>query len=268
MTAVPVLLYHGVSPAATERFHPYVISPAAFEAHLDVIASTATATLTVSQFVTAMTLGRPVEPGTVVVTFDDGFADFGRHALGPLRDRSIAATLYVPTAHIGGTAEWLAREGEQDRPLLSADELRLLDGAIEIGAHSHTHPQLDLLPLPQLTSEVRTSKAILEAELGHDVHSFSYPHGFHGARVRRAVIDAGFRSACAVKNACSSTDDDPFAIARITITADTEPAQLESWLAGRGLRLASRRERLRTRAYRLARRARRTGRSGAPSHGR
>lgn len=261
MTAVPVLLYHGVSPTASDRFSPYVVTPETFEAHVDLIASTATATLTVSQFVTAMTLRRPVEPGTIVVTFDDAFADFGRHALEPLRDRSIAATLYVPTAHIGGTAEWLAPEGEQSRPLLGADDLRLLDGAIEIGAHSHTHPQLDLLSLSQLTDEIRTSKAVLETELGHEVHSFAYPHGFHDARVRRAVIDAGFRSACAVKNACSSTDDDPFAIARLTVTADVGTAQLGRWLEGRDLKAAPRHERLRTRAYRLARRARRGGHS-------
>ncbi len=256
MTAVPVLLYHGVSSRASRRFGPYVVTPDVFEAHLDLIARTAATTLTVSQFVTAMTLRRPVEPGTVVVTFDDGFADFGRHALQPLRDRNIAATLYVPTAHIGGVAEWLAREGEQTRPLLSADELRLLDGAIEIGAHSHTHPQLDILSLPELTDEVRTSKAILEAELGHEVNSFAYPHGYHDSRVRQAVIDAGFRSACAVKNACSSTEDDPFAIARITVTADTDLAQLGGWLEGKGLKTATRRQLLRTRAYRLARRAR------------
>ncbi len=257
MTAVPVLLYHGVSPTTSDRFGPYVIAPATFEAHLDLIAATAPATLTVSQFVSAMTLRRPIEPGTVVVTFDDGFADFGRHALGPLRDRSIAATLYVPTAHIGGTAEWLASEGEQDRALLNADELRLLDGAIEIGAHSHTHAQLDLLPPTRLEEEVRTSKRILEAELGHEVHSFAYPHGFHDSRVRRAVIEAGFRSACAVKNACSSTEDDPFAIARVTVTSDVDLAQLARWLECRDIRRASRRERLVTRAHRLARRARR-----------
>ena len=252
---VPILLYHGVSPSTSERFAPFVVTPDAFRAHLDLIAKAATATCTVSRFVTAMTLGEPIPAGTVVITFDDAFADFGAHALEPLHERDLDATLYVPTAHVGGTAGWLEPDGEQNRKLLNFDELRMLDGVVEIGAHSHTHPQLDLLSPGQLRAEVATSKTVLEAELDHPVHSFAYPHGFHDARVRQAVIDAGFRSACAVKNACSSTDDDPFALARVTVTADTTLDQLRRWVAGEDLKPARRRQLLRTRAHRMARRA-------------
>ena len=53
------------------------------------------------------------------------------------------------------------------------------------------------------------------------VHSFSYPHGCYDHRVRSAVVEAGFRSAVAVKNALSHDHDDPFAIARWTVTAGT-----------------------------------------------
>ena len=43
--------------------------------------------------------------------------------------------------------------------------------------------------------------------------TFAYPHGAYDKRVRQAVIDAGYVSAAAVKNAFSHPADDPYAIA-------------------------------------------------------
>jgi hypothetical protein len=89
------------------------------------------------------------------------------------------------------------------------------------------------------------------------IDSFAYPYGAYDARVRGAVIAAGYRSAAAVKNAVSHRDDDPFAIARWTVTSATPAKRLADVLDGRGVPLGWTRERLRTRAYRTARRQRR-----------
>jgi hypothetical protein len=76
--------------------------------------------------------------------------------------------------------------------------------------------------------------------------------------VRRLVIDCGYQSACAVKNALSSTTDDAFSLARLTVEASTPPSRIAAWVAGEGAPVAWTRERLRTRAWRLCRRARGT----------
>jgi hypothetical protein len=89
------------------------------------------------------------------------------------------------------------------------------------------------------------------------VRSFAYPHGAYDERTRKAVVDAGYGSAAAVKNAISHADDDPFAIARWTVTAGTPAARIAAVLEGEGVPRAWVRERLRTRAYRGARRRRR-----------
>ena len=51
----------------------------------------------------------------------------------------------------------------------------------------------------------------------------------------------------------SSTEDDTFALARITVTADTSLEQLDRWLQGLDLPQPPPSERLRTRAHRAAR---------------
>ncbi|MGH7870054.1 MAG: polysaccharide deacetylase family protein [Candidatus Dormibacteraceae bacterium] len=89
---------------------------------------------------------QPVPEKTVVITFDDGFADFYREALPLLQNYRYTATLYVATGFVGGTSRWLGSCGEGDRPMLTWSTLREIAAlGIEIGANTHTHPELDRL---------------------------------------------------------------------------------------------------------------------------
>jgi peptidoglycan/xylan/chitin deacetylase (PgdA/CDA1 family) len=130
-------------------------------------------------------------------------------------------------------------------------------GAVEVGSHGVTHRALDELSGDEVAAEVAASKAKLEQLIPTRVDSFSYPHGALDRAVRTAVIAAGYRSAAAVKNAVSHRRDDPFAIARLTVTANTTPARLAEALEGRSVPVAWRRDRIRTRAYRALRSHRR-----------
>src|SRR5690606_17897070 len=111
----------------------------------------------------------------IAITFDDGLADFGRHALPLLERFGFASTLFVTTGHVGGTARWLADLGEGERPMLGWDDIAgLPQRNVEVGAHTHTHPQLDLLSLVDARQEIEQSKALLEAHIGRKIQSFAY----------------------------------------------------------------------------------------------
>jgi peptidoglycan/xylan/chitin deacetylase (PgdA/CDA1 family) len=116
------------------------------------------------------------------------------------------------------------------------------------------HPQLDCLPRHQAAQEIAESKDILEQLLGQSVDSFAYPHGYYDVEVRQMVVDAGYSSASAVKDALSHVEDDQFALARITVKADFDEAKIDQVLAGEGFPRAKRRERWRTRGWRHVRR--------------
>jgi peptidoglycan/xylan/chitin deacetylase (PgdA/CDA1 family) len=248
MTVVPVLLYHAITARPPPGLQGFTVHPRRFVEHLGVVRDAGRVGLTVSQLAACLK-GISQLPGLpVLVTFDDGYADFLNAAEDLLTSR-LPSTLYMTTGEIGSTG------------MLTSRQLQSLDHGVEVGAHSRTHPRLDELSPARLRSEVFGSKADLEDVLRRPVRSFAYPHGDHDHTVRQAVID----SAAAVKNAFSHDRDDPFAIARITVTAQMTAGRIRELLEGRDAPVAWSRERRRTRAYRAYRRMRRRlqGKAGA-----
>lgn len=219
---IPILMYHSIAADADPRFRRWTVRPAHFANQLAYLMDTGYTPITVSHLRAAFAGELALPPRPVVLTFDDGFADFHTTVLPLLSARRMTATLYLATGHINGTSAWLAREGEADRPLLTWGQINeVLAAGIEIGAHSHTHTQLDILSTAAATQEITRPRREIGDHTGVLVTSFAYPFGYFSAANRRAVRDAGYTSACAVKYAMSGTDDDPFALSRLIVTADT-----------------------------------------------
>ena len=192
----------------------------------------------------------------MVITFDDGLADFHEHALPALRRAGLPATLFVTTGFLEGLPECRGLSRPLGPWLDLAGLLDVRAQGVEIGAHTHSHPQLDALPIERARVETVRSKETLENFLAAPVSSFAYPYGYHGPMVHRLAQESGFTSACAVKNALSFSADDRFALARLTVRADTPLDRLRAWLDGRGAPLAWRHERASTRTWRIYRRTR------------
>jgi peptidoglycan/xylan/chitin deacetylase (PgdA/CDA1 family) len=254
---IPILLYHSISSEATSAFRRWAVPPERFAAHMQYLASNGYTALTVSQLVdrlSAPTLALPERP--VLITFDDGLACFYHEALPTLDRFGLVATLYVVTAYIGGHSRWLATWQQLSEIAASG---------CEIGAHTHTHPELDTLRPAQVAEELQNSRATLELNLGIPVRTCAYPHGYHDSTVIRVTRESGFTSACAVRHAMSSTADDRYALSRIIVENSTSVAELARLVEGHGLRVAPFPETLGTKVWRVIRRLRsRTTRLAAP----
>jgi len=216
-TSVPILLYHSVTAEDGGLMRRYTLAPAAFRAHMAWIAEQRFSTMTVSDYAAVLRGETTLPDRPLVVTFDDGYADFLDGAAPALAEYDIRATLYVTTAPIGerrrGTIE--------GRPMLTWSELRQVSELdVEIGGHSHDHTQLDLLPHREVVRQVTTCKRLIEDRLEVEVRSFAYPHGHYSRRVREIVRAARYASACAVKNARSHADDDLWALGRVMFEHD------------------------------------------------
>ena len=196
---IPILMYHSISETGNARFRQFAVSPALFAEQMVYLHQHGYTPVTVTQFITARSQERaafPVRP--VILTFDDGFADFYSNALPVLRQYGFVATLYISTAFINGTSRWLRHEQETTRPILTWKQLTEIRSAdIECGAHSHSHPQLDTLLSAAAREEIRQSKRLLEDYLGCEVCSFAYPFGYYTSGIRQIVREAGYTSACA-----------------------------------------------------------------------
>ena len=256
MTTIPILRYHSVSADPAPWIAPYAVAPATFARHVDLITASGRTAMTVSELCAALTGRRPLPHRPIVLTFDDGFADFA-YAARILSEHYLPSTVYLTTGALSGRGPRPTNMALPPAPMLDWSQLaEVCELNVEIGAHSHTHPQLDTLPPSAIAHEVLQSKEMLEDALGFEVPSFADPHGFHCARTRRVVQSLGFTSACAAMNAFSSSLDCVFSLARLTIRATTTTDELEAWLGGQGARRAPYPETLGTAAWRLCRRAR------------
>jgi len=255
---IPILMYHSVSCVATPQFKQFVVSPTLFEEHMAYLYQHAYTPVTVTQLVSTFAQDASVLPDRpVVITFDDGFADFFTDALPILKQYGFPATLYVPTAFVGGTSRWLQRERETARPMITWDQLiEITKCGIECGAHSHSHPQLDILSNSMAYDEIVLCKQILESHLGQQITSFAYPFGYYTKTIQQLVRVAGYTSACAVKHALSSVTTDPFALARRIVKTNTDVDAFATLLSSRGsLTMATMYMRARTPVWQLVRRS-------------
>lgn len=227
-------MYQRISLSANPNFKQFAVSPRLSLDHMTYLQKNKYAPIPVTHAVRVLLKKETIMPERpIVLTFDDGLADFFTEALPILTRYSFTTTLYVTTAFINGTSRWLQREGEATRPMLTWDQLtKISPQSIECGAHSHSHSQLDILPHPVAQDEIVRSKRMLEHHPRREVSSFAYPLGYYSARVRQQVQETGYTSACAVKHEMSSETSDPFALARLLVKADTNRGAFAALLTG------------------------------------
>ncbi len=134
---------------------------------------------------------------TVVITFDDGFANLYEHALPTLTELDFVATVFVVTDHIGENNNWASPPpGLGVQRLLSWSQLKELRKAgWEIGAHSRTHPDLRQCDQVALESEIIGSAKDVEDYFGEPVRSFAYPYGYHSLTASEITV-CTFQAAC------------------------------------------------------------------------
>lgn len=121
-----------------------------------------------------------VDAPTVVLTFDDGYAEnyLGLRAVAELED--VPVTICVCTTHVADGSELahdLAR-GERDFPSLTWEQVRYLDRhRITIASHTRTHFDCGTGDSARLQAEIAGSRMDLETALGHAVDVFAFPLG-------------------------------------------------------------------------------------------
>jgi peptidoglycan/xylan/chitin deacetylase (PgdA/CDA1 family) len=247
---VPILMYHDIAErtAAGTRL---CVPPRDFAAQLGYLADNGFSTVTAG----ALAAGAAVKERTVVLTFDDGFADFHAHALPVLNRYGFTATVFVTTGWIADAGRYSA--GQRPGTMLSWSQVAEAAAAgIEIGAHSHGHPQLDQLGKDRLQSELTISKGLLEDALGAQVPGLAYPFGYSSSRVRRVAAEAGYSYACAVGNVLPHPEADGFALGRLTVRAGLDLDTFGRAVHGRGISRIYRTDRALTKGYAILRRGR------------
>jgi peptidoglycan/xylan/chitin deacetylase (PgdA/CDA1 family) len=184
--------------------------------------------------------------GAAALTFDDGLVDNLENLVPLLQEQDATATVFVVTGWLGQShpaAPWTR--------LLTDTEVREVSRqGVEIGAHTHTHPDLTTLTRAGAREELERSRLALEELTGVAVVVAAYPFGNANDDTRAAAREAGLSAAC--RTLGSGSWDDPFDLPRqamenrasdlgLRLKRDDRYEALMRWYPARVLRKLTRR---------------------------
>ena len=215
----PILTYHKIAPAPPGTTWPGTyVTPETFRAHVTHLARRGLGFATLSEFLDA-----PDRAGRVVLTFDDGTADFAEGAMPVLVGHGAKATVFLVTGETGGVNRWDSEGGDIEVPLLSAGGIAALarSGGVEFGSHTHTHADLAALPEDDFAREVVRSKDLVAELSGQPCRTFCYPYGRKCEAAMAAVRGAGYDGAVSTEKGINDRDTDRFRLRRIAVRHDT-----------------------------------------------
>jgi peptidoglycan/xylan/chitin deacetylase (PgdA/CDA1 family) len=236
-SSVPVLMYHSVSDDSESRIHPYyqtTTAPEVFAAQMEFLYANGYRTCTLGEAINYLNGTVPSPSKPVVITFDDGFADFYRSAFPIMNRYGLTATVYLPTAFIG---ERSVRFLEKD--CLSWSQVNeLYKYGISFGSHTVTHPRLRELNAGAIKKEIVDSKRAIEAKLGCAVDSFAYPYAFPQTdtdfkkMLRELLQEAGYQNGVSTILGRASRSSDPLFVERLPVNSFDDLKFFQAKLAG------------------------------------
>lgn len=187
---VTILIYHRVGGRTSMSVD---LPTAQFEdqlAHLDEACRVLSLDDAADQLASGVAPDDPRPP--VVLTFDDGTADFVEEALPVLDRHRLPVTYYLatdfverqqPFPHDGVPMTW------------SAAAEAVASGLVTIGSHTDTHALLDRIPVAEAAGELDRSIELIRDRLGVDPRHFAYPKAVLGSEANQAEVRARFRTA-------------------------------------------------------------------------
>ena len=168
---------------------------------------------------------RPV----VAITFDDGYRDNYEHAFPLLEEYRLPATFFVTAGFIEGDAAVLdrfrtLRGHDLIRSLEWAQMLEMRAAGAEFGAHTYSHRNLMRLSPPEVETELRRSKDVIEERLGEPVTMLAYPFGkprrHYTSQTVAAARAAGYEVGATTVLRALRPSDDPLTLPRLLVGGD------------------------------------------------
>lgn len=136
---------------------------------------------------------RPPDPRPhVVVTFDDGTADFVDEALPVLQRHGVPATYYLATDFVDRQRPF----PDDGQPMTwQAAVEAMSSGLVDIGSHTHTHALLDRVAPAEAAADLDRSIGTVEDHLGVTPQHFAYPKALLGSPPNEREVRGRFRTA-------------------------------------------------------------------------
>ncbi len=205
----PILMYHSIGLDSCEN--KLCVSPSSFDRQMKFLAKSGYKPLRFSDYIEYRKKGRRPPWGSVVVTFDYGYADNYTYAYPILKKNKVPTAIFMAEALVG-------TEG-----MLSEEQLREMDkdDLVEIGSHGLGIPLLAESDWETMRQNLLNAHARLEEILNKKVKFFCYS-GTYSKQEKKLIRSARFEAACATQDVEKSELNDLYAVQRIRISRSSD----------------------------------------------
>jgi peptidoglycan/xylan/chitin deacetylase (PgdA/CDA1 family) len=224
-----ILYYHRIE----DEDHRSCVRPEQFRQQLTYLATHGYHVIALEELGRALLSGETLPRQSVVLSFDDGFADNYTRAFPLLQQFGYTATIFLTVGFIG-TAELPVLSGRHlpARPLTWPQVEEMGRYGLSFGSHTLTHPSLPQLGAAELQRQVADSRRLLEDKVACAIPFFCYPKGEFTSTVKAVVQQAGYHGACSVYPGAVRAKSDLFALPRTYISRDDTLRDFRNKLRG------------------------------------
>lgn len=215
-------MYHSISDRDRD-FRPFYqtnTAPETFRQQMQFLHDNKYPVVSLEKLAGDIISGRAIEPGTVVLTFDDGEVNFYTAAFPVLREFGFPATVFLTTGAIDNADKSIAAK------YLTWDQVReLRKQSISFGSHTVNHLELSEVSQGELEFELRYSKQRIEAELDEPIDSFAYPFAFpeqnhtHVKSLMETLARLGYKYGVSTRLGRASARDNIFCLRRLPLNS-------------------------------------------------
>ncbi len=208
---VPILMYHYISdppPGSGSFRYDLSVTPRNFEAQLQYLKREGYQSITLNDLALFLTVGKPLPPKPVILTFDDGYRDAYIHAFPLLQRFGFAGTFFLISSQLDANSS----------DFLSWAEVEEMAAAgMRFEPHSYDHPDLRNRGFDFVVFQVLAPKQAIESRTGETCRFFAYPSGRYDDFVIDVLRSAGYWGGVLTEQGATHTTDDLFTLHRVRI---------------------------------------------------
>ncbi len=209
---VPILMYHRIEdppPGADIYRRDLSVSPAKFQAQLRYLAQQGYHSITLNDLALHLTVGKPLPPKPIILTFDDGYADAYTAAFPLLQEYGFVGTFFLVTSFLD----------HQIPDFLSWTQVEEMYAAgMRFEPHSYDHPDLRDRSFQYLVFQTLGPKQAIEARTGEPCRFFAYPSGRYDQFVIDVLHSANYWGAVLTAQGATHRTDDLFLLHRVRVS--------------------------------------------------
>jgi peptidoglycan/xylan/chitin deacetylase (PgdA/CDA1 family) len=204
-------MYHHIkdpAPGVSAFELDLTVTPKDFEAQLRYLKQEGYATITLNELALYLTVGEPLPPKPIILTFDDGYVDAYNHAFPLLQRYGFVGTFFLVSAPIDA----------QNPDFLSWDQVEEMYAAgMRFEPHSYDHPDMRNRGFQFLVFQILAPKEAIEARTGEPSRFFAYPSGRYDQYVIDVLRSAYFWGGVLTEQGATHSSDDLFTLRRVRV---------------------------------------------------